>query len=182
MNPTLATNWKADEIPDADAAHRGSEAAREGGDVEIAELAEDGSDDSATSTNSAAPHPHEAVYPADSVLETFMAFAREFSESEDAILIGALLPVVAGLLARRVFIPFGERKYPNLFHGARDQAGLAEIHEHPAGAKTRRGAAAARLLYRRGGERSGVVQTIPPAPGQSDDRGGRQHGAVELGQ
>ena len=44
-----------------------------------------------------------------------MGFAREYSESEDAMLIGAVLPVVSRLLARRVFIRFAGRKYPNLY-------------------------------------------------------------------
>jgi len=56
-----------------------------------------------------------AAYPTDSVLENFMAFAREYSESEDSMLIGAVLPVVSRLLARRVFINFAGRKYPNQF-------------------------------------------------------------------
>ena len=86
-----------------------------GSSVENAELAEDGRVDSATSTNSAIPPAREAAYPKDSVLETFMAFAREYSESEDAMLIGAVLPVVSRLLARRVFIRFAGRKYPNLY-------------------------------------------------------------------
>jgi len=55
------------------------------------------------------------VYPTDSILENYMSFAREFSESEDCILIGCTLPVVARLLARRVFVRFAGRKYPNLY-------------------------------------------------------------------
>jgi hypothetical protein len=59
--------------------------------------------------------PREAVYPEDSILEDFVRFAREYSESEDAILVGAVLPLVARLLGRRVSIPFAGRKYPNLY-------------------------------------------------------------------
>ncbi|MEO5717425.1 MAG: hypothetical protein ABIR29_02510 [Chthoniobacterales bacterium] len=44
-----------------------------------------------------------------------MLFAREYSESEDCILIGAILPVVARMLGRRVSIAFAGRKYPNLY-------------------------------------------------------------------
>ena len=88
---------------------------RGGGGVEIAEVAEGGADDSATSTNSATPPMPTAAYPTDSVIENFMDFARGYSESEDAMLIGSLLPIVSRLLARRVFIRFAGRKYPNLY-------------------------------------------------------------------
>jgi|LakMenEpi03Aug12_release.lakeMendotaPanAssembly.Ray.scaffolds.fasta_scaffold92698_2 hypothetical protein len=91
------------------------EIVRAGSPVEIAELAALPGDDSATSTNSASPPAHKAAYPKDSVLENFMAFAREYSESEDAMLIGAMLPIVSRLLARRVFIRFAGRKYANLY-------------------------------------------------------------------
>jgi hypothetical protein len=66
-------------------------------------------------TNQPYPLPREAPYPTDSVLQDFMVFAREYSESEDCMLIGAVLPLVARLLARRVYIPFAGRKYPNLY-------------------------------------------------------------------
>jgi hypothetical protein len=56
-----------------------------------------------------------AAYPEDSALEAFMTFARTYSESEDCMLIGAMLPVASRLLARRVFIDFAGRKYPNLY-------------------------------------------------------------------
>ncbi len=118
MNPKLAQAWDGD-IPDVDAPATMSgctfDSTRGGSGVEIAELGEAGDDDSTTSTNSAAPPAHEAAYPTDSVLETFMAFAREYSESEDSMLIGAVLPVVSALLARRVFISFAGRKHPNLY-------------------------------------------------------------------
>lgn len=87
---------------------------REGSPVEIAEVVESPADVSATSTNSTPPTAR-AVYPEDSALEDFMAFAREYSESEDSMLIGAVLPVVGRLLARRVFIRFAGRKYANLY-------------------------------------------------------------------
>jgi len=104
-----------------------------GSPVEIAEIAEfraigalATNGNSANSTIStpppcrpASPSPvppiHQAAYPTDSVLEDFMAFARAYSESEDAMLIGAVLPVVSRLLARRVSIRFAGRKYPNIY-------------------------------------------------------------------
>jgi len=94
-----------------------------GSPAEIAEMTGLSGLTSANSTISAPPPSHappqeaklHAPYPEDSVLEAFMAFARVYSESEDAMLIGAVLPVVSRLLARRVFIRFGGRKYPNLY-------------------------------------------------------------------
>ena len=56
-----------------------------------------------------------AVYPEDSVLEHYMRFARGFSESEDAVLIGAALPIVSRFRWRRVFIQFAGTKFPNLY-------------------------------------------------------------------
>ena len=79
-----------------------------GGTVENVENSE-------PSTNSAKLPMPEAVYPTDSILENYMSFAREFSESEDCILIGCVLPVVSRSLARRVFVRFAGRKYPNLY-------------------------------------------------------------------
>lgn len=72
-------------------------------------------ENSELSTNSARLPAPEAVYPADSILENYMSFAREFSESEDCILIGSVLPIVARLLGRRVFVRFAGRKYPNVY-------------------------------------------------------------------
>ena len=93
---------------------------RGGSPVEIAEIAEGGGfpgENSANPTNSAPPPSlsHRAAYPTDSILEDFMVFARGYSESEDPMLLGAVLPVVSRLLARRVFIRFAGRKYPNLY-------------------------------------------------------------------
>ena len=71
---------------------------------------------SATSANSAhLPSQPRAVWPKDSILENFMQFAREYSESEDQILIGCILPVVARLLARRVSMEFAGPLFPNVF-------------------------------------------------------------------
>lgn len=69
------------------------------------------------STNSTPPPSRpNPVWPEDSILEDFIQMARGVSESEDAILIGSILPIAAALLARRVFIRFGSKKYPNLYH------------------------------------------------------------------
>ena len=38
------------------------------------------------------------------------------TESEDQLLVGAFLPVVAGALGRNVYINFGQRIFPNLYH------------------------------------------------------------------
>jgi hypothetical protein len=87
--------------------------------AEVPEISPSEAGNSAISTISAPPPSRaplpEAAYPRDSVLEDFMQFARAYSESEDSMLIGAILPVVSRLLARRVFIRFAGRKYPNLF-------------------------------------------------------------------
>jgi hypothetical protein len=99
----LATEWKE---PNALETNGGSGV----------EIVENTSAVDATSTNSAGLPSPQAVWPSDSVLETFMEFARKFSESEDCILIGCVLPIVARLLARRVFVPFAGRKYPNLYN------------------------------------------------------------------
>jgi hypothetical protein len=58
----------------------------------------------------------ETIYPKNSILVPYMAFARRVCESSDTHLIGAILPVVGALLARRVYINWPQRKiYPNLF-------------------------------------------------------------------
>jgi len=50
------------------------------------------------------------------VLTDFLNYARKYEESADCYLIGAGLALVAGLLGRTVFFPWGDRKiYPNLF-------------------------------------------------------------------
>jgi len=69
------------------------------------------------STNSPPPPSRKnPVWPEDSILDDFVRLARGVSESEDAILIGSILPITAALLARRVFIQFGAKKYPNLYN------------------------------------------------------------------
>ena len=58
----------------------------------------------------------ETIYPKNSILVPYMAFARTVCESSDTHLIGAILPVVGALLARRVYISWPQRNiYPNLF-------------------------------------------------------------------
>src|ERR1017187_2176747 len=97
---------------------------RVGGYGENVEITQTGSCTSTNPTISPAPSNHAAVYPEDSILANFMDFAREYSESEDQMLIGAVLPVVARLLARRVFISFCGKKYPNLYHVLVTKPGL----------------------------------------------------------
>ena len=92
----------------------------EGRGVEVVENAQlNGSEWGETSTNatsSAYPPSQTALWPEDSVLNDFMVFARQYSESEDCILIGSILPVVARLLGRNVYIRFSGRKYPNVYN------------------------------------------------------------------
>ena len=55
----------------------------------------------------------ETIYPKESILAPYMAFARSVCESSDTHLIGAILPVVGALLARRVYIRWPQRNiYP----------------------------------------------------------------------
>jgi hypothetical protein len=58
----------------------------------------------------------EVFYPEQSILKTYLDFARTVSESSDTHLLGAILPVVGALLARRVYVAWPQRNiYPNLF-------------------------------------------------------------------
>lgn len=58
----------------------------------------------------------ETIYPANSILTPYMTFGRTVCESSDTHLIGAILPVVGALLARRVYVEWPQRNiYPNLF-------------------------------------------------------------------
>jgi hypothetical protein len=45
-----------------------------------------------------------------------MVFARQYSEAEDSILIGCNVPIVAAILARKIYYPFGGPLFPNLFN------------------------------------------------------------------
>ena len=87
----------------------------EGGGVELVEDAEIPGDSSANSTTSAYPPSLIPVWPEDSILQNFIEFAREYSESEDCILIGSILPVVARMLSRNVSIRFTGKKLANLY-------------------------------------------------------------------
>lgn len=53
--------------------------------------------------------------PMDSLIQDYLELGREFTESEDAIIIGSILPVISAKLGRRVWIDFGGPKYSNLF-------------------------------------------------------------------
>jgi len=82
------------------------------------EIEEPGAD-SANSTNSPPLPPQEipqADYPKDSILNDFVEYARSQSEAQDSILIGSIIPVIAGCLARRVYVKFGAKKYPNVYN------------------------------------------------------------------
>ncbi len=87
----------------------------EGRGVEDVEDVEDSGDSSANSTSSAYPPSLSPVWPEDSILQGFISFAREYSESEDCILIGAVLPIAARMLARNVSIRFTGKKFTNLY-------------------------------------------------------------------
>jgi hypothetical protein len=57
-----------------------------------------------------------AIYPADSILAPYMDYAREHIESDDAFIIGSILPVCAAILGRNLYMQWGDRHvYPNLF-------------------------------------------------------------------
>jgi hypothetical protein len=69
-----------------------------------------------TAQESRARFVQEVFYPEQSILKTYLDFARTVSESSDTHLLGAILPVVGALLARRVYVEWPQRNiYPNLF-------------------------------------------------------------------
>jgi hypothetical protein len=69
-----------------------------------------------TAQESRARFVQEVFYPEQSILTKYMDFARTVSESSDTHLLGAILPVVGALLARRVYVSWPQRNiYPNLF-------------------------------------------------------------------
>ncbi len=90
------------------------------GSIEVVEDAELGAteceESSTNATTSSSLPSHGPLWPEDSVLNNFIGFAREYSESEDCILIGSILPVVARVLARNVYIRFSGLKYPNVYN------------------------------------------------------------------
>jgi hypothetical protein len=69
------------------------------------------------STNSTSPRSLEgAIYPRNSFISDYLDYGREQEESADSYLIGAVLPVIGAVLARQVYLPWGDRKvYPNVF-------------------------------------------------------------------
>lgn len=88
------------------------------------------STNSTNSTNSTPPHDnepkfsvistphdiHEAIIPSGTILTAYLAYARKYEESADCYLLGSALAMVAGMLGRSVFFPWGHRAiYPNLF-------------------------------------------------------------------
>jgi hypothetical protein len=65
-----------------------------------------------------------AVYPPASLLNDYVIYAREQVESADSYIVGAILPVVAACLARRVYFKWGDEKiYPNVFMMLAGKAG-----------------------------------------------------------
>jgi hypothetical protein len=64
------------------------------------------------------------VWQRDSIIEDYMLLARQYSESEDQILVGAFLPMISALLARNVYVNFGGRMFCNLYCVAAAQTGL----------------------------------------------------------
>lgn len=57
-----------------------------------------------------------AIFPPDSVLASWMTYAREQVEGADSYIIGSILPACAAMLGRRVWFPWGDdRKFPNVF-------------------------------------------------------------------
>ena len=65
-----------------------------------------------------------AIFPQDSILEDYFAYATQQKESADVYIIGSILAVCAALLARRFYLQWGDDKvYPNLFTMLAGKAG-----------------------------------------------------------
>jgi hypothetical protein len=78
-----------------------------------------------TSVNPAGLFVQKAIYPEDSILTPYMKEARRCCESADIYLLNSILPVCAGLLARRVYAEWGmEKLYPNIFELMIGTAGM----------------------------------------------------------
>jgi Protein of unknown function (DUF3987) len=62
------------------------------------------------------PDLQRAIFPVNSWFARYMDFARTREESADCYLIGAIIPVVAAILGRKIAFAWGDRLiYPNLF-------------------------------------------------------------------
>jgi hypothetical protein len=60
---------------------------------------------------------HPAIYPKDSILDPFMNIGRTICEGADCYLIGSILPVIAAMLGRSIYLQWGAGKiYPNVFN------------------------------------------------------------------
>ncbi|MBK1880202.1 hypothetical protein [Pelagicoccus mobilis] len=57
----------------------------------------------------------QAIYPPNELIDRYLDFARDMCESEDNLLIGALLPVCGAMLGRNVWFDFGRKLYPNIY-------------------------------------------------------------------
>ena len=76
----------------------------------------DWGESSANSANSAGGYEQEAILPGDSILEDWFHFAAERTEGAACYLAGSILPIVAAILGRRVWMHLGDGpKYPNIF-------------------------------------------------------------------
>jgi DNA polymerase-1 len=59
---------------------------------------------------------HQAFYPKDSILEEFMELGARLTEATEGLIIGAILPVAAALLQRRVWLPWiGSSLFANIY-------------------------------------------------------------------
>lgn len=66
--------------------------------------------------NSTPDHLSGAIYPEDTILHDYLGFGRTTQESADSYLLGSIIPVVAAILARKVYFPWADdRLYPNVF-------------------------------------------------------------------
>jgi DNA polymerase-1 len=60
---------------------------------------------------------HQAFYPDKSILEAFIQLGTNLTEATKGLVLGAVLPVAAALLARRVWLPWvGSSLFPNIYN------------------------------------------------------------------
>jgi hypothetical protein len=58
----------------------------------------------------------EIIYPTDSILTPYVEYAQSQTEGADCYILGSILAIIARILARHVYVPFGgKRIYPNIF-------------------------------------------------------------------